>query len=108
MANDVVFPKIGAGLHLDQMQIHLAMVFDLMANANRNIDGLAFVKNAYLVVNRYPPSPGNRNPMFRAMKMALQGYSASRVNGQVPNLKAILFGQGFALPPRAVVVRYEV
>src|SRR5688572_26549485 len=68
-ADDVVLAEIASALHLDQLQVDLARIFQTVRDADRNIDRFILVQGLDLRVNCDPRRSPHDNPVLGPMVM---------------------------------------
>src|SRR6185312_4555699 len=101
-SDDVVLAKVRSGLNFNKMQEKLARVFELMLDADRNIDRFVFAQNHRVRAALDARGALHDGPMLRAMKMLLQAELAARFNGYPLDLKPFAHIDAAVMAPRAV------
>src|ERR1700722_18773490 len=101
-AHDVVFAEIGAGLHLDHLQRHLAWVLETVSSAKRDIGRLVFGDDKALFTARDECRTAYDDPVFGAVMVHLQRQPCPRIHDDALDLKALATIHRIVVAPRAV------
>src|SRR5699024_1691587 len=97
--------EITARLHLDQLQRHLARVFQAVIRAHGNERRFVFAQQENVFATRHPRGAADHHPVLGTMMVHLQTELAAGFDGDPLDLKALGHVNGIVSAPRRYTLR---
>src|SRR5471030_3204104 len=101
-AHDVVLAQVAAGLHFDQVQRHLAGIFQPVVHADRDIGRLVFRQQLDALAAGDAGRAADHHPVLGAVVVHLQRQLAARIDGDALDLEALADVDALVAAPRTV------
>src|SRR5262245_60094755 len=101
-ADNVVLPEVGAGLHLDEVQRHLARVLEAVLLADRDVRRLVLGDEVHVRAARHSCCARHDNPMLGAVVVHLEAERRARLDHDPLDLEPVAPVDALVVAPRAV------
>src|SRR5690348_5216570 len=100
--DDVVLTEVGPGLHLDQLERHLAGVLQAVLLAELDVDGLVLGEQDHLVAAGHARRAAHDDPVLGAVVVELERQLLARIDGDALHAETVARVDVLVATPRAV------